>query len=72
MTLLDFVELCGHWQKCPPVHLSVAAYLQIGQFADDKSQTPQTTPGFPAQPTRSPRPENDPGDPVNEEDAAIK
>ena len=31
MTLFDFEELCGYWEKNPPTHLMVAAYLGIGK-----------------------------------------
>jgi hypothetical protein len=53
MTLLDFGELCSYWEKNPPVHIMVAAYLGIGK--DDKPSGPQLpTVQHPAQPPDKP------------------
>ena len=48
MTLLDFAELCTYWEKNPPVHVMVAAYLGVGK--DDKASARPT----PAQSTARP------------------
>jgi hypothetical protein len=59
MTLLDFEESCSYWQKQPPVHLMVAAYLGIGKT---EAGAPRPA-GYPTGPQRPAQPPAKPSSP---------
>jgi hypothetical protein len=56
MTLLDFMELCSYWEKSPPVHIMVAAYLGVRKDANPPAN-PRRPDGGPS-PFQTSRPDS--------------